>query len=52
MEYAKTVISKKYANYRFVKMDIGDKNGLGKLFAEARFEAVCNLAAQAECVIL
>lgn len=41
------VQSKKYPNYRFVKMDISNKNDVFSLFAGERPEYVCNLAAQA-----
>lgn len=34
-------------NYQFVKMQLEDRAGLDALFAEQRFDAVCNLAAQA-----
>ncbi|MEZ4599123.1 MAG: NAD-dependent epimerase [Syntrophotaleaceae bacterium] len=34
-------------NYRFVRMDLGDRNGMAKLFAEEGFDRVVNLAAQA-----
>lgn len=33
--------------YQFVKMQLEDKAGLDRLFAEQQFDAVCNLAAQA-----
>ncbi|MCD4792915.1 MAG: NAD-dependent epimerase [Bacteroidales bacterium] len=39
--------SKKYPNYRFIKLDLKDKAGLDKLFFENNFDYVCNLAAQA-----
>ncbi|MCL2027008.1 MAG: NAD-dependent epimerase/dehydratase family protein [Bacteroidales bacterium] len=41
------VQSKKYPNYRFVKIDISNKNDVFSLFADERPEYVCNLAAQA-----
>ena len=41
------VQSQKYPNYRFVKMDISDKEDVFSLFADERPEYVCNLAAQA-----
>ncbi|TAL17283.1 NAD-dependent epimerase [bacterium] len=34
-------------NFRFVKMELSDREGMEKLFAEERFERVVNLAAQA-----
>lgn len=45
--YNKPVISKKHKNYTFIKLDLLDKAGLEKYFKAYRFDAVCNLAAQA-----
>ena len=39
--------SSKYPNYRFAKIDITDNGQLSKLFANEKFDVVCNLAAQA-----
>ncbi len=39
--------SKTYANYTFLKRDMSDRAGMEELFAAYRFDAVCNLAAQA-----
>lgn len=36
-----------YPNYRFIKLDLQDKPGLDYLFMQEKFDAVCNLAAQA-----
>lgn len=41
------VQSNKYANYRFVKMDLTEKQKLKDLFSEENFDTVVNLAAQA-----
>ena len=41
------VQSSTFPNYRFVKMQLEDKQGLDTLFANEHFDAVCNLAAQA-----
>jgi UDP-glucuronate 4-epimerase len=41
------VESLKHPNYRFVQMGLEDRSGLERLFAEERFDAVVNLAAQA-----
>lgn len=41
------VQSRKYANYRFVKMDLEDGEGIMKLFREHKFDYVVHLAAQA-----
>src|SRR5690606_386639 len=45
--YGKTVQSSKHANYRFIQLNLEDAEGLEKLFAAEKFDAVCNLAAQA-----
>ena len=47
IEYGKLIESKKYQNYKFIKLNLEDKEGMEKLFEEQRFDAVCNLAAQA-----
>lgn len=41
------VLSRKYPNIRFVKMDISDNVGLFQLFQNEKFDLVVNLAAQA-----
>ncbi len=47
IEYGKTVCSKKYSNYKFIKLNLEDKEGVNKLFKEEKFDKVCHLAAQA-----
>ena len=47
LAYGKAVRSEKFSNYRFVKMDLIDLHGLKELFDIGKFDAVCNLAAQA-----
>ncbi len=47
IEERRPVQSSKYPNYRFVKLDLEDSAGIGKLFQTEKFDAVCNLAAQA-----
>lgn len=39
--------STKYPNYRFIKMDLQDHDGLMQLFKNEKFNYVCHLAAQA-----
>ena len=39
--------SKLFPNYKFVKLNLEDKENLQKLFEEQKFDKVCNLAAQA-----
>lgn len=41
------VRSEKYDNYRFIRIDITDKESLVNLFVKERFDVVVNLAAQA-----
>jgi len=47
IEYNKPVQSKKYPNYKFIKLNLEDKENLFKLFEKEKFDKVCNLAAQA-----
>lgn len=47
ISYGKAVQSANYTNYQFIKLDITDSESLDDLFAESKFDAVCNLAAQA-----
>jgi UDP-glucuronate 4-epimerase len=39
--------SETYHDYRFVKLNLEDREAIEKLFAEEKFDAVCHLAAQA-----
>ena len=34
-----------YPNYRFIKLDLGNREALQRLFVTERFDRVCNLAA-------
>ncbi|TKB97618.1 NAD-dependent epimerase [Pedobacter cryophilus] len=45
--YGKEVKSENLPNYKFIKLDLTDQEGLNKLFEKYKFDAVCNLAAQA-----
>ena len=47
LEDNKLINSKTYPNHKFVKMDLSDTNSIYKLFETEKFDAVCNLAAQA-----
>ncbi len=47
LEDNKLVRSKTYPNHKFVKMDLADTNSIYNLFETQKFDAVCNLAAQA-----
>jgi UDP-glucuronate 4-epimerase len=42
-----SIQSKKFENYRFIKLDVTDKAELEKLFREQKFDYVIHLAAQA-----
>jgi len=43
----KFVQSDKYLNYRFIRMNLEDKQAVQMLFANEKFDRVCHLAAQA-----
>ncbi|AXX91774.1 NAD-dependent epimerase [Malaciobacter molluscorum LMG 25693] len=45
--YGKLLTSKKNNNYKFIKLNLEDKEKVTKLFEDEKFDAVCNLAAQA-----
>ena len=47
IEYNKLLTSTKYCNYRFIKLNLEDKENLNRLFIEESFDKVINLAAQA-----
>ncbi|MFH0976892.1 MAG: NAD-dependent epimerase [Spirochaetota bacterium] len=45
--YNKLVKSKKYKNYRFIQLNLEDKENIDKFFKKEKFDKVCHLAAQA-----
>jgi UDP-glucuronate 4-epimerase len=47
IESNKILTSKTNTNYKFIKMNLEDKDMMMKLFEDEKFDAVCNLAAQA-----
>jgi UDP-glucuronate 4-epimerase len=47
IEYGKAIVSDVEKKYKFLKLDITDKDRLAKLFQDEEFDVVCNLAAQA-----
>jgi UDP-glucuronate 4-epimerase len=47
LSYNKITQSTLHQNYKFIKLDLEDKDNLSNFFQEFRFDAVCNLAAQA-----
>lgn len=46
-DYDRICISSKYPDFRFVRIDLANKDQIMKLFQNEQFEIVCNLAAQA-----
>ncbi|MDD5400405.1 MAG: NAD-dependent epimerase [Sulfurimonas sp.] len=46
-ERSAVILSSKYPSHKFVKMDLADTQAINKLFETEKFDAVCNLAAQA-----
>ncbi len=47
IEYKKTYRSTKFSTFKFVRLDITDRDNLYRLFSDEQFEHVINLAAQA-----
>ncbi len=47
IEYNKILTSNAHPNYHFIKLDLEDKSNMMDLFKAQKFDAVCNLAAQA-----
>jgi len=47
IKYSSYVSSTKYQNYKFIQLDLEDRDNLTKLFEKEKFEKVINLAAQA-----
>jgi UDP-glucuronate 4-epimerase len=47
ISYNRFIFSHSYDNYRFIKLNLEDKDALEALFSSEKFDAVCNLAAQA-----
>src|SRR5574344_925915 len=45
--YGKVLISKTTPEYKFIKLNLEDKDAMMKLFESEKFDAVCNLSAQA-----
>ena len=45
--YGELLTSKTNSKYKFIKLNLEDKENMMKLFEEEKFDAVCNLAAQA-----
>lgn len=47
LKHARLDMLKRHANFRFVKLDLADRDGIATLFATEKFRRVINLAAQA-----
>ena len=47
IKYGEIVGSSKYPNYRFIKLNLEDRENIQSLFKSEKFYKVCNLAAQA-----
>jgi len=47
IEYGKLIQSEKYPKYRFIRLNLEERTRIENLFAEEKFDRVCNLAAQA-----
>ncbi len=45
--YNSILVSQTNPNYKFIKLNLEDKEGIDRLFESEKFDAVCNLAAQA-----
>ena len=45
--YGKLITSNTNPKYKFIKLNLEDKDAMMNLFAQEKFDAVCNLAAQA-----
>ena len=46
-ESSKLIQSSKYKNHKFIKTNLENQKVINKLFEDEKFDAVCNLAAQA-----
>ncbi len=47
IEYNKLIESSKFKNYKFIKLNLEDKENLFKVLKQEKPDAICNLAAQA-----
>lgn len=47
IQYNQLITSSKFSSYRFIKLNLEDKEAMMALFESEYFDAVCNLAAQA-----
>jgi UDP-glucuronate 4-epimerase len=47
LKHARLRVLESYANFKFVKLDLADREGMAKLFAAEKFQRVIHLGAQA-----
>ena len=47
IQYNRAITSDKYPNYKFIKLNLEDRENINKLFEKEKFNRVINLAAQA-----
>ena len=47
LKHARLALLEPYRNFKFVKLDVSDRDGMADLFAQERFDRVVHLAAQA-----
>ncbi len=47
IEYGRETVAAGEGDYRFIKLNMEDRDGMARLFGSHTFDAVCNLAAQA-----
>ncbi|MCP4147248.1 MAG: NAD-dependent epimerase [bacterium] len=47
IQYDKILQSSKHPNYRFIKLNLEDRDAVPRLFRQEKFDRVCHLAAQA-----
>ena len=47
IEYNSVITSSKNRNLKFIKLNLEDRENLNRIFEDEKFDAVCNLAAQA-----
>ncbi len=47
IKYNNKIVSSKHTNFKFIKLDITDKENINIVFSKEKFDIVCNLAAQA-----
>lgn len=51
VDYGREAKSSVLPNYRFIKLNLEDREGIAELFKKEKFDAVCNLAADRKSVV-